>query len=113
MNRWALGRRSVPELEREAARIADEIARHPLASDAFTRAQSIIDQARASGARLSSGSSAAADVEARLAADGLPSLSEIGRLQVSGLRGWARLHRDQRRVREELRRRGSGDRAPG
>ncbi|MDO5646075.1 MAG: hypothetical protein Q4G21_10390 [Dermabacter sp.] len=77
-------RKPLSELQEELRVIDDEIAAHPLSEPRVKRAHEIIDN---------KGDKENTEVEADLAAEGLPSLAELGALQARNTVSWWRLHR--------------------
>ena len=75
------------------------ISAHPLASPRIRAAHATVEE---------HGSGDAAVTDEALAAEGLPSVEELGRAQVSGTWSWWRLHRRRRHLEARIRRSVSG-----
>lgn len=91
-----LRRKAVIDLKARLAEVEREIAAHPLASEAVTRAHAIID---------SDGKGDPAELQRQLAAHGLPSPEELGRIQLAGTASWWSLHRQKRKLEAKIARR--------
>jgi hypothetical protein len=89
------GRRDVAALEAELAEVDSLISAHPLASPRVRAAHDVVE---------SRGSRDAAAVDEDLQAQGLPSVSELGKVQASGTWGWWRLHRRKMTLEKRIRR---------
>ena len=82
-------------LRAELAKVDQLISAHPLASQPI----------RAAGARVEErGSRSPAEVDEQLAADGLPSVEDVGRTTASGMWSWWKLHRAKRRLDQKIQR---------
>ncbi len=86
-------RRTPPTLRAELADVEALIAAHPLASPRIRAAHDVVERGRTAGA---------AEIDRRLADDGLPSTEELGRLQVAGTWSWWRLHRKKRTLERRI-----------
>ncbi|MGY1845146.1 hypothetical protein [Modestobacter sp. SYSU DS0875] len=82
-------------LRAELVEVTARIAAHPLASDRIRAARTVVDERR---------SREPAEIDAALAADGLPSAHELGRAQVSGTWSWWKLHRRKRQLEKRIER---------
>ena len=86
-------RESLPELEANLKKIDADIAAHPLAAPPVKQAQEIIE---AKGEKDN-------DAVARELADrGLPSLEELGKIQLQHTGSWWRLHRDRNKIVKQI-----------
>lgn len=85
--------RSREGLTARLAEVEAEIFTHPLSSERVTRAHALIE---------AMGDAETAVVDARLAEQGLPSLGELGRLQLRHTASWSRLHREKRKAQRLL-----------
>ncbi|WP_346620935.1 hypothetical protein [Blastococcus montanus] len=86
---------NVSTLTAELAEVDAQISAHPLASRRIRAAQAEV---------ASSESRDAAEIDGELAADGLPSVEELGRAHVSGTWSWWKLHRRKRRHEKRIER---------
>lgn len=84
---------SSDELEAKLQRIEAEIAAHPLASERVERAHAIVE----AGDREDKEA-----IDRALADQGLPSLEELGKIQLQGTASWWRLHRDKKKLEAKL-----------
>jgi hypothetical protein len=92
-----LGRRkNADELRSELQEVEALISAHPLASQRIRAAHQLVDN-RESGD--------AADIDQQLADQGLPSVEELGRVQVAGSWSWWKLHRRRRKLERKIERR--------
>jgi hypothetical protein len=93
------GRRDVTALKAELAEVDSLISGHPLASQRVRAAHDVVERR---------GSKDAAEVDKDLDARGLPSVSELGKVQASGTWSWWKLHRRkmklEKKIQRELRR---------
>jgi hypothetical protein len=89
------GRRNVSALETELREVNALISAHPLASQRIRAAGAVVDKRT---------SRTAAEVDEELAAEGLPSVDELGRAHASGVWSWWKLHRRKMKLEKKLRR---------
>lgn len=82
-------RKALPELEAKLEAIDKSLARHPLASERVKKAHLVV------GNR---GDLDDATVARQLAEAGLPSLEELGKIQLEHTGSWWRLHRNRNRI---------------
>ncbi len=82
-------RDSLDEVQLKLEKIDAEITAHPLASGPVKEAQALID---ANGGQDNDA------VEVELAARDLPSLQELGKIQLAGTRSWWALHRRRKKL---------------
>ncbi|MBB5639899.1 hypothetical protein [Cryobacterium roopkundense] len=86
-------RESLHELETKIATIDAEIAAHALASEPVKAAHEVIEANTGQDAEV---------VSRELAERNLPTLEEIGKIQVRGTVSWWSLHRDRKKLVEKV-----------
>ncbi|MGY1804189.1 hypothetical protein ACI78T_13015 [Blastococcus sp. SYSU D00922] len=88
-------KKDVSYLEEELREVEARISAHPLASRRIRAAGAVVHDHREQDA---------AEIDRRLAAEGLPSVEQLGRTHASGTWTWWRLHRRKRTLEKKIRR---------
>ncbi|MGY1751457.1 hypothetical protein [Modestobacter sp. SYSU DS0511] len=88
-------REDVGALRAELAEVTARIAAHRLASDRIRAAHAVVDERRCGEP---------GEIDAALAADGLPSATDLGRAQVAGTWSWWKLHRRRTQLQKRIER---------
>lgn len=88
-------RESAEQLTRRLAEVDGLIAAHPLAQASVREAHALIESIGEKDTDALSG---------ELAARGLPTLEELGRIQVQTTSSWWRLHRDRKKILKKIER---------
>jgi hypothetical protein len=89
------GRHDVTALEAELAEVESLISAHPLASQRVRAAHEVVERR---------GSKDAAEVDKDLDAQGLPSVTELGKVQASSTWSWWKLHRRKMKLEKKIQR---------
>lgn len=84
---------SLEQLTSRLQAVDAEIAAHPLASEKVKQAHAIVE---------ARGETDKAEVDRQLTASGLPSLEELGKIQVKGTASWWALHRDKKKIEAKI-----------
>ncbi|MCZ2822664.1 hypothetical protein O2V63_20190 [Modestobacter sp. VKM Ac-2977] len=80
-------------LKAELKEVDALISAHPLASQRTRAAHAIVDKRQ---------SRDATEVDKELAADGLPSVKQLGKVQASGTWSWWKLHRRKMKLEKKI-----------
>lgn len=88
-------RRSRSELEADLLEVERQIGDNPLASERVVAAQSVVERNEGEGKEK---------ISSILTERGLPSLEELGRVQLRNTTRWWRLHRQKKRLTRQLER---------
>lgn len=86
---------SLEQLQTRLLDVDAQIAAHPLSSERVQRANEIVALKGVVGIE---------EVERLLAEQALPSLEELGQIQVAGTVSWWRLHRERRKIETKIER---------
>ncbi|ALJ21067.1 hypothetical protein [Microbacterium sp. No. 7] len=87
------GRKSLDALNAQRQQIDARIEAHPLSAEEVRQAHAIIE---------ARGDKDNAAIECELSANGLPSLEELGRIQVESTASWWRLHRERAKIAKRI-----------
>lgn len=90
------GRRSMPELEAQLHDVEQRIASHPLSSERVVEAHKLVEEHRGKDQ---------GELSRELSERGLPSLKELGQIQLRNTASWWRLHYAKNRLSQRLRKR--------
>lgn len=88
------GRHDLASLQKRLEAVNAQIAEHPLASETVRRAHAIVE---------ARGNADEAELQARLTDEGLPSLEELGKIQLRNTSSWWALHREKRNLERKIR----------
>ena len=86
-------RRTVEQLRIALAAVDGEISEHPFSSPRVQAAQALTDAMHGQDS---------SKIDAELKRNALPSTEELGRITLTGMRSWAKLHRSKQKLEKRI-----------